>query len=92
LPRADLGGASAYQKNLDAFLAQWKARRPHGIRRPTAARQGIIQYHRLFDYFARRTGMKIRRRAGAEARHSSDQPAMEELIEANAAGTVLHGS
>ena len=60
LARTDRGNASAYQKNLDAFLARWKAQSEAWDKRAEPLRgKAIIQYHRLFDYFARRAGMKI---------------------------------
>ena len=89
LARADLGGARAYQKNLDAFLAQWKARSAAWDKKAEPLRgRAIIQYHRLFDYFARRTGMKIVAELEPKPGIPPTSRHMEELIEANAAGTV----
>jgi len=60
LVRADRSGAGAYQKNLDAFLARWKVKSAEWDKKAEPLKgKAIIQYHRLFDYFALRTGMKI---------------------------------
>ncbi len=89
LARADRAGASAYQKNLDAFLARWKAKSAEWDKKAEPLRgKTIIQYHRLFDYFARRTGMKIVGELEPKPGIPPTSRHLEELIEANAAGTV----
>ena len=89
LARADRGSASAYQNNLDAFLARWKARSDAWDKQSAPLRgKAIIQYHRLFDYFARRTGMRIVGELEPKPGIPPTSRHLEELIEANAAGTV----
>ena len=89
LARADRGGANAYQKNLDAFLARWKARSDAWDKQAEPLRgKAIIQYHRLFDYFALRTGMKIVGELEPKPGIPPTSRHLEELIEVNAAGTV----
>jgi zinc/manganese transport system substrate-binding protein len=89
LARADRGGVSAYQKNLDAFLTRWKARSAAWDKQAEPLRgKAIIQYHRLFDYFARRTGMKIVAELEPKPGIPPTSRHLEELIEANATGTV----
>jgi len=89
LTRADRGGADAYHKNLDAFLARWKAQSDAWDKRAAALRgKAIIQYHRLFDYFAMRTGLKIVGELEPKPGIPPTSRHLEELIEANAAGTI----
>jgi zinc/manganese transport system substrate-binding protein len=89
LARADRGGASAYQKNLDAFLARWQVQSAAWDKKAEPLRgKAIIQYHRLFDYFARRTGMKIVAELEPKPGIPPTSRHLEDLIEANAAGTV----
>jgi zinc/manganese transport system substrate-binding protein len=60
LAGVDPAGANAYRANLDAFLARWKTKSDEWDKKAAPLRgKSIIQYHRLFDYFAARTGMKI---------------------------------
>jgi len=89
LGRADRGGASAYQKNLDAFLARWKSRSAVWDKKAEPLRgKAIIQYHRLFNYFARRTGMKIVGELEPQPGIPPTSRHLEQLIEANAPGTI----
>ena len=89
LARADRGGASAYQKNLAAFLARWRPRSDAWDKKAAPLKgKAIIQYHRLFDYFALRTGMKIVGELEPKPGIPPTSRHLEELIEANAAGTV----
>jgi zinc/manganese transport system substrate-binding protein len=89
LVRADRGGADTYHKNLDAFLARWKAQSDAWDRQAAALRgKAIIQYHRLFDYFAMRTGLKIVGELEPKPGIPPTSRHLEELIEANAAGTI----
>jgi zinc/manganese transport system substrate-binding protein len=89
LARTDRGGASAYQKNLDAFLAHWKAQSEAWDRKAAPLKgKAIIQYHRLFNYFAVRTGMKIVGELEPKPGIPPTSRHLEELIEANAARTV----
>jgi zinc/manganese transport system substrate-binding protein len=89
LGRVDRGGAGTYQKNLDAFLLRWKAKTAEWDKR-AAPLQGkaVIQYHRLFNYFALRTGMKIVGELEPKPGIPPTSRHIEELIEANAPGSV----
>jgi zinc/manganese transport system substrate-binding protein len=89
LGRADRSGAGAYTKNLDAFLARWKDRSGAWDKKVAALRgKKIIQYHRLFNYFARRTGMEIVGELEPKPGIPPTSRHLEELIEANRAGRV----
>ena len=89
LARADRSGAGAYHKNLDGFLARWKAQSEAWDRKAAPLKgKAIIQYHRLFDYFALRTGMRIVGELEPKPGIPPTSRHLEELIEANAAGTV----
>jgi len=89
LVRADRSGDGAYQKNLDAFLARWKVKSAEWDKKAEPLKgKAIIQYHRLFDYFALRTGMKIVGELEPKPGIPPTSRHLEELIEANAAGTV----
>lgn len=58
--RVDRAGAGMYQKNLDLFLSRWKAKTAEWDKKATPLRgKSVIQYHRLFNYFVLRTGMKV---------------------------------
>ena len=89
LERVDHGGASAYQKNLDAFLARFKTQSAAWDKRAEPLRgKAIIQYHRLFNYFALRTGMKIVGEVEPKPGIPPTSRHLEELIQANPAGSV----
>jgi zinc/manganese transport system substrate-binding protein len=89
LGRADRGAASAYRKNLDDFLARWQARSDGWDKQAEPLRgKAVIQYHRLFNYFARRTGMKIVAELEPKPGIPPTSRHLEELIEANTAGSV----
>jgi len=89
LVRADRGAASAYQKNLDAFLARWKVKSAEWDKRAEPLRgKAVIQYHRLFDYFVLRTGMRIVGELEPKPGIPPTSRHLEELIDANAAGTI----
>jgi zinc/manganese transport system substrate-binding protein len=89
LARADRGGADTYHKNLDAFLARWKTQSDAWDKKAAALKgKAIIQYHRLFDYFALRTGMRIVGELEPKPGIPPTSRHLEELIEANAAGTI----
>jgi zinc/manganese transport system substrate-binding protein len=89
LGRADAAGKGGYQKSLDAFLTRWKERSDAWDKKaePLKGRK-IIQYHRLFNYFTRRTGMEIVGELEPKPGIPPTSRHMEELIESNAAGTV----
>jgi zinc/manganese transport system substrate-binding protein len=89
LERADRGVASAYQQNLDAFLARWKTQSAVWDKRAEPLRgKAIIQYHRLFNYFALRTGMKIVGELEPKPGIPPTSRHLDELIQANTAGSV----
>lgn len=89
LARADRGGADAYHKNLDTFLARWKAQSDTWDKRAAPLKgKAIIQYHRLFNYFAGRTGLKIVGELEPKPGIPPTSRHLEELIEANAARAV----
>jgi zinc/manganese transport system substrate-binding protein len=85
LGRVDRGGAGAYQKNLDAFLARWKVQSATWDKKAEPLRgKAIIQYHRLFNYLARRTGMKIVGELEPKPGIPPTSKHLEDLITANA--------
>jgi zinc/manganese transport system substrate-binding protein len=89
LGRADRSGADAYKNNLEAFLAKWKERSEAWDKKVEPLRgKKIIQYHRLFNYFARRTGMEIVGELEPKPGIPPTSRHLEELIEANPAGKV----
>jgi zinc/manganese transport system substrate-binding protein len=89
LARADRGAASAYQKNLDAFLARWKAKSAAWDKQAEPLKgKAVIQYHRLFNYFAVRTAMRIVGELEPKPGIPPTSRHLEELIDVNAAGTI----
>jgi zinc/manganese transport system substrate-binding protein len=89
LGRADRAGADAYQKGLADFLARWKERSDAWDKKAEPLRgKKIIQYHRLFNYLARRTGMAIVGELEPKPGIPPTSRHLEELLEANAPGTV----
>jgi zinc/manganese transport system substrate-binding protein len=89
LARTDRNGASAYQKSLDAFLARWKAQSDAWDKKAAPLKgKAIIQYHRLFNYFAVRTGMKIVGELEPKPGIPPTSRHLEELIGANTARAV----
>jgi zinc/manganese transport system substrate-binding protein len=90
LGRADRSGKDTYQKNLDAFLARFRDRSDAWDRKAEPLRgKKIIQYHRLFNYFARRTGMQIVGEIEPKPGIVPTSRHLEELIAANGAGTIF---
>jgi zinc/manganese transport system substrate-binding protein len=90
LGRADRRGAETYQKNLDDFLARWKARSDAWDKKAEPLKgKKVIQYHRLFNYFARRTGMVIAGELEPKPGIPPTSRHVEELLDANAAGTII---
>jgi zinc/manganese transport system substrate-binding protein len=90
LGRVDRGGASTYQKNLEAFLARWQVKSADWDKQAAPLRgKSIIQYHRLYDYFALRTGMKIVGELEPKPGIPPTSRHLEELLEANAPGSVF---
>jgi zinc/manganese transport system substrate-binding protein len=89
LRRADPSGGGAYQKNLDAFLSRWKVKSAEWDKKAEPLRgKAVIQYHRLYDYFAARTGMKIVGELEPKPGIPPTSRHIEELIEANAPGSI----
>jgi zinc/manganese transport system substrate-binding protein len=90
LGRADRSGADAYQKNLDDFLARWKVRSDAWDKKAEPLKgKKVIQYHRLFNYFARRTGIVIVGELEPKPGIPPTSRHLEELLDASAPGTVL---
>ena len=89
LGRADRGGSGAYQKNLDAFVARWKAQSALWDKKAEPLRgKQVIQYHRLFNYFTLRTGMKIVGELEPKPGIPPTSRHLEGLIEMNSPGSV----
>jgi zinc/manganese transport system substrate-binding protein len=90
LGRADRSGAATYQKNLDDFLARWKVRSDAWDKKAESLKgKKVIQYHRLFNYLARRTGIVIVGELEPKPGIPPTSRHLEELLEANAPGTIL---
>ena len=89
LGRTDRAGKDTYQKNLDAFLARWQERSLAWDKQVEPLRgKKIIQYHRLFNYFAKRAGMEIVGELEPKPGIPPTSRHLEELIEANTGGSV----
>jgi zinc/manganese transport system substrate-binding protein len=89
LGRVDAGGASVYQNNLNAFLARWKSKSAEWDQQAAALHgKAVIQYHRLFNYFVLRTGLKIVGELEPKPGIPPTSRHIEELIQANAPGSV----
>ena len=89
LGRVDRSGAGTYLKNLDAFLLRWKTKTAEWDKKAAPLRgKSILQYHRLFDYFVLRTGMKVVGELEPKPGIPPTSRHIEELIEANAPGSV----
>jgi len=86
---ADAGNGATYQKNLDAFLARWKAKSAAWDKRAASLRgKSVLQYHRLFDYFTARTGLKIAGELEPKPGIPPTSRHIEELIESNPKGNL----
>jgi zinc/manganese transport system substrate-binding protein len=89
LGRVDRSGAGSYQAGLDAFLAKWKDRSAQWDKEAEPLRgRKILEYHRLFNYFARRTGMAIVGELEPKPGVPPTSRHLEGLIEANPRGSV----
>jgi zinc/manganese transport system substrate-binding protein len=89
LARVDGAGAAAYQSNLAAFLARWQDKTVAWDKLAAPLRgKSVIQYHRLFDYFTMRTGMKIVGELEPKPGIPPTSRHIEELIAANPPGRV----
>lgn len=89
LGRADPKQAPAYQKNLEDFLTRFKARSDAWDRKAEALKgKKVIQYHRLFNYFARRVGMTIVGELEPKPGIPPTSRHLEGLLEANPTGSV----
>lgn len=89
LGRIDRARVAGYQQSLDAFLLRWKPRSAAWDRRAAPLRgKKLLQYHRLFNCFARRTGMTIVGELEPKPGIPPSSRHLAELIEANGPGTV----
>jgi zinc/manganese transport system substrate-binding protein len=90
LARTDPSGATTYRANLDAFLGRWKGKSDEWDKKAALLRgKSIIQYHRLYNYFAARTGIKIVGELEPKPGIPPTSRHIEELIAANAPGSIL---
>jgi zinc/manganese transport system substrate-binding protein len=90
LARTEPGAANVYRANLAAFLAKWKSKSDAWDKLAAPLRgKAIIQYHRLYDYFAERTGLRIVGELEPKPGIPPTSRHIEELISANAPGTIL---
>lgn len=90
LARTEPSAAATYRANLAAFLARWKLKSDAWDRKAASLRgKSIIQYHRLYNYFAERTGLKIVGELEPKPGIPPTSRHIEELIAANAPGTIL---
>jgi len=89
LVKVDPAGKDAYQQGLAAFLAKWKERSDAWDQRALPLKgKKFIQYHRLFNYFAHRTGMEIAGELEPKPGIPPTSRHMEELIALGAGGSV----
>jgi zinc/manganese transport system substrate-binding protein len=89
LARVDGGGATTYQNHLNAFLARWQLKSAAWDKQAEPLRgKAVIQYHRLFDYFVRRTGLRIVGELEPKPGIPPTSRHIEELIQGNAPGSV----
>jgi zinc/manganese transport system substrate-binding protein len=90
LARTEPSAAGTYRANLNAFLAKWKSKSDEWDKKAAPLKgKAIIQYHCLFDYFAARTGLKIAGELEPKPGIPPTSRHIEELIAANAPGTIL---
>ena len=89
LGRVDRGAASTYQKNLDGFLARWKVKTAEWDKKAAPLHgKAVFQYHRLFNYFVLRTGMRVVGELEPKPGIPPTSRHIEELIQGNAPGSV----
>jgi zinc/manganese transport system substrate-binding protein len=90
LTRIDPGAAGTYRANLDTFLTRWKAKSDGWDKQSVPLRgKSIIQYHRLYNYFAARTGLKIVAELEPKPGIPPTSRHIEELIAANPPGSIF---
>ena len=90
LMRTDPGAASVYRANLDAFLTRWKSRSDEWDKQAVPLRgKSIIQYHRLYNYFAARTGLKIVAELEPKPGIPPTSRHIEQMIAANPPGSIF---
>ena len=90
LVRTDPGAAGSYRANLDGFLARWKSKSDEWDKQAIPLKgKSIIQYHRLYNYFAARTGMKIVGELEPKPGIPPTSRHIEELIRNNPPGSVF---
>ena len=89
LGRADTAGKDTYKKNLDEFLAKWKEKSDAWDKKAEPLKgKKVIQYHRLFNYFTRRTGIEIAGELEPKPGIPPTSRHIEDLITANASGGI----
>jgi zinc/manganese transport system substrate-binding protein len=89
LARADPSSAGTYQTNLNTFLLRWKTKSAEWDQKAAPLRaKSLIQYHRLYNYFAARTGMKIVGEIEPKPGIPPTSRHIEELIRSNPPGSV----
>jgi zinc/manganese transport system substrate-binding protein len=89
LARVDHADADTYQKNLQAFLARWSERSAAWDEQAEPLRgKRIIQYHRLFNYFAKRTGLEIVGELEPKPGIPPTSRHLDDLLQANASGRI----
>jgi zinc/manganese transport system substrate-binding protein len=90
LARTDPDAASSYRANLDTFLTRWKSKSDQWDKQAAPLRgKSIIQYHRLYNYFAARTGIKIVAELEPKPGIPPTSRHIEELIAANPPGSIF---
>ncbi len=90
LMRTDPGATHAYQANLNAFLTRWKSKSDEWDKLAIPLRgKKIIQYHRLFNYFAARTGLKIVAELEPKPGIPPTSRHIKELIASNPPGSIF---
>ena len=89
LERADPAGADGYRAGLTAFLGRWKERSDAWDLKAAPLRgRKVIQVHRLFNYFAARTGMQIVGELEPKPGIPPTSRHLDDLLRANASGQV----
>jgi zinc/manganese transport system substrate-binding protein len=89
LRHTDREGSEEYQKSLDAFLTRWKGLSAQwDVKAQGLQGKKVIQYHRLFNYFTRRTGMTIVGELEPKPGIVPTSRHLEDLLSSNERGTI----